>query len=69
MQYIHLDIKNLYEAILYAFEYTETTFTTPTSLSPSQPLFYHPNPALHVPCDTPEHSLKDEVCRGETAYQ
>jgi len=32
--------------------------------TPSQPLFHHPNPALHVPCDTPEHPLKDEVMQG-----
>jgi hypothetical protein len=37
MQYMHLDIKNLFEAILYAFKYTETTFTIPTPLSPTQP--------------------------------
>jgi len=36
----------------------------PTHLSPSQPLFRQPNPALHDPCDTPEHSLKDEVMQG-----
>jgi hypothetical protein len=37
MQYMHLDIKNLSEAILYAFEYTEPTITIPTPLSPTQP--------------------------------
>jgi len=31
---------------------------------PTQPLFRQPNPALHVPCDTPEHPLKDEVMQG-----
>jgi len=30
----------------------------------NQPLFHHPNPALHVPSDTPEDPLKDEVLQG-----
>jgi len=32
--------------------------------TPTQPLYHQPNPALHVPCDTPEHPLKDEVMQG-----
>ena len=35
-----------------------------SELPPTQPLLRHPNPALHVPCDTPEHPLKDEVVEG-----
>ncbi len=35
-----------------------------SELPPSQPLYNHPNLASRLPCDTPEHPLKDEVMQG-----
>ena len=35
-----------------------------SEVPPSLPLYNHPNPASRLPCDTPEHPLKDEVMQG-----